>query len=283
MSDPEPFDRLARRRHRARAAAGFARHAFLKDAMADEIVERLGDVQRRFSAALDLGCHDGRLGRRLGAAACAFADAGAAFAQAAGGIVCEEDRLPFADASFDLVVSAGALHAVNDLPGALIQIRRALKPDGLFLASFVGGESLIEIRRAFLEAEAELRGGAAARVLPMVDVAAAGGLLQRAGFAMPVVDIDTLTVRYDSLFAAMAELRGMGETNILAARRPLRRDVLMAAAERFAARADPDGRIAVRVQVIHLSGWAPGPGQPTPLRPGSATASLADALKNRLN
>ncbi|MCA3254512.1 MAG: methyltransferase domain-containing protein [Alphaproteobacteria bacterium] len=283
MSDAEPFDRFARQRHRARAAAGYARHAFLKDAMADEIVERLGDVARRFEAALDLGCHDGRLGRRLGVADCTFADAGAAFAQVAGGVVCDEDRLPFANASFDLVVSAGALHAVNDLPGALIQIRRALRPDGLFLASFVGGESLAEIRRAFLEAEAALRGGAAARVLPMVDVAAAGGLLQRAGFAMPVVDIDTLTIRYDSLFAAMAELRGMGETNILGGRQPLRRDVLMAAAERFAARADPDGRIPVRVQVIHLSGWAPGPGQPKPLRPGSATASLADALKNRLN
>ena len=250
--------------------------------MADEIAGRLGDINRRFGCALDLGCHDGRLGRQLPVDGCTYADPGESFARMAGGIVCDEDRLPFADASFDLIVSAGSLHLVNDLPGALIQIRRCLRPDGLFLASFVGGDSLAGLRRAFLEAESAILGGAGARIAPMVDVAAAGALLQRAGFAMPVVDIDTLAIRYDSLFAAMAELRGMGESNALTGRRPLRRDVLMAAAEQFAATADPDGRVVVKVQIIHLSGWAPAPGQPQPLKPGSATTSLRDALKDRL-
>lgn len=280
---PEPFDRTARRRHRDRAANTFAPHAFLKDAIADELCARLSEVNRRFAAALDLGCHDGRLGRRLNVETCTFADAGEAFARMAGGVVCDEDRLPFADDSFDLVVSAGSLHGVNDLPGALVQIRRALKPDGLFLAGFFGGESLVQLRRALIEAESAQRGGISARVSPMVDIAQAGALLQRAGFAMPVVDIDTVTVRYDHLFALANELRGMGETNMLAARSRsgLRRDVLTAAASAFAAQG-ANGRVGVTVQIIYLTGWAPGPGQPRPLKPGSATTSLAAVLKQRL-
>lgn len=282
MSDmPEPFDRLARRRHRNRAARRFADHSFLKDAIVDELLARLSEIRRRFGRALDLGCHDGRLGRRLDVDDCVFADAGEAYARVAGGIVCDEDRLPFADGSFDLVVSAGALHGVNDLPGALAQIRRALRPDGLFLAGFFGGDSLVELRRALIEAESVLCGGVSARVMPMIDVAQAGALLQRAGFAMPVVDVDTVMVRYDSLFALMNDLRGMGEANMLVARprTGLRRDLLMAAAERFAAGGD---RIAVTVQIVYLTGWAPGPNQPQPLKPGSATTSLASILQKRL-
>lgn len=266
----EPFDRVLRRRRRDRATPGFREHAFLKDAMAEEILGRLDDLGRRFPLALDLGCHDGRLGRRSPAERCLFADAGFGFALAAGGIQCDEDRLPFADASFDLIVSAGSLHGVNDLPGALVQIRRALKPGGLFLASFVGGDSLLELRRAFLEAESDLTGGAAARVLPMVDPIEAPGLLQRAGFAMPVADLDTRTVRYDDLFGALRDLRGAGETGILAAgsRAPLSRAVLMRAAEKFAA---SGGRSPVRVTFIHLTAWAPGD-----------AGDLAEVLKQRL-
>jgi len=271
-SQPEPFDRSARRRQRDRAAATFAQHAFLKDAMADEIVARVDDMNRDFDRVLDLGCHDGRLGRRLRAAA--FADAGTAFARTAGGVACDEDRLPFADSSFDLIVSACSLHVVNDLPGALVQIRRALRPNGLFLAAFVAGESLYELRLALLEAEAAILGGASARIAPMVDVAEAAGLLQRAGFAMPVADVDTVYVRYGDLFAALADLRAMGEGNVLAARRPLRREVLSMAAERFKAMAGPDGRVAVRVQILYLAGWAP-------LSEGAADI-LSESLKKRL-
>lgn len=270
MESAEPFDRAARRVQRDRAAAGFAAHAFLKDAMADEIVARAADTGQRFERVLDLGAHDGRLGQRLGAMA--FADAGEAFARAAGGVVADEDRLPFADASFDLVVSAGSLHGVNDLPGALVQIRRALRPGGLFLAGLVAGETLVEVRRALLEAESALRGGVSPRTMPMVDVAEAAGLLQRAGFTMPVADVDSVQVRYAGLLPALAELRGAGEANILSARRPLRRDVLMAAAERFQQDAGADGRVAVRVQLLYLAGWAPG---------GDA-APIGESLKQRL-
>ena len=270
MDNAEPFDRAARRAQRDRAAAGFEAHAFLKDAMIEEIVARVEDTGRPFQRVLDLGSHDGRLGKRLGAMA--FADAGPAFAKAAGGLVADEDRLPFADGSFDLIVSAGSLHGVNDLPGALVQVRRALTPGGLFVAGFVAGETLVEVRRALLEAESELRGGVSARTMPMVDVAEAAGLLQRAGFTMPVADVDTVQVRYAGLLPALAELRGAGEANILSARRPLRRDVLMAAAERFQRDAGADGRVAVRVQMLYLAGWAPG----------AEAEPLNAALKQRL-
>jgi SAM-dependent methyltransferase len=270
VDQAEPFDRAARRAQRDRAAANFPAHAFLKDAMIEEIVARAADTGRDFDRVLDLGSHDGRLGQRFGAVA--FVDAGAVFAKAAGGVVADEDRLPFADASFDLIVSAGSLHGVNDLPGALVQVRRALQPGGLFLAGMVAGETLVEVRRAFLEAESELRGGVSPRTMPMVDVAEAAGLLQRAGFLMPVADVDTVQVRYDGLLPALAELRGAGEANVLSTRRPLRRDVLMAAAERFQQDAGADGRVAVRVQLLYLAGWAPG----------AEAAPLNEALKQRL-
>jgi SAM-dependent methyltransferase len=274
MSDSfEPFDRALRRLRRNRAADRFADFAFLKDAMADELLARLDAVGRRFAVALDLGCHDGRLGRQLPADRVAYADAGRRFAASTGGVQCDEDRLPFADGTFDLIVSAGSLHGVNDLPGAFIQVRRALKPGGLFLASFVGGDSLAELRRAFLQAESEVTGGAAARVLPMVDPTEAPALLQRAGFAMPVAEVDARRVRYADLFGAVRDLRGSGEASILpaATRAPLRRDALLRAAERFAGEADPDGRVPVTLTLLTLTAWAPGD-----------AGDLGDALKQRL-
>ena len=258
MSAAEPFDRVARRQQRARAASGFAEHAFLKHAVATDLAERAASFERRFERVLDLGCHDARV--PVAAAWSVAVDAAWAFARVAGppAVVADEDRLPFADASFDLVVSALVLHGVNDLPGALIQVRRALKPGGLFLGSLFGGVSLGELRRDLIEAESELTGRVAARVAPMVDVQAAAGLLQRAGFADPVVDIVTLTVRHASLAAALADLHGMAEGNILASRSPLRRAVLGRAAERFAARAGADGRVTTEVEVLTLTGWTPG-------------------------
>ncbi len=264
---PEIFDRALRRRRHARAAAGFGAADFLHAAMAEELHARAAGVARDFGDVLDLG---GPAAIWPGAVRLALA--------APAGVVADEDRLPFADASFDLVVSAGGLASVGDLPGALAQVRRVLRPDGLFLASFAGGMTLADVRADLIAAEAGLTGGAAPRTLPMVEASAAAGLLQRVGFAMPVADVERLTVRYPSLFALFDDLTVMGARSVLASRAPLRRDVLAAAAANFAARAAPDGKTAVTVEIIHLAGWAPGPGQPVPLTPGSATTSLAAAL-----
>lgn len=199
-------------------------------------------------------------------------------------VIADEEALPFADGSLDLAVSALALQFVNDLPGTLIQIRRALKPDGLLLAALLGGDTLIELREAFAEAEAEIEGGVSPRVAPFADVRALGALLQRAGFALPVVDSDRLTVRYDSVFGLMRDLRRMGATNILRERRrrPLKRATLAKMAEVYARRfADADGRLRATFEVAWLSGWAPHESQQKPLKPGAATQRLADALGAR--
>jgi SAM-dependent methyltransferase len=199
-------------------------------------------------------------------------------------VVADEEALPFCDAAFDLVVSALALQFVNDLPGVLVQIRHALKPDGLFLAALIGGETLTELRQSFAEAESDVEGGASPRVAPFADLRDLGGLLQRAGFALPVADADRVSVRYDSAFALMHDLRRMGATNALVDRRraPLKRTTLMRMAEIYARRfSDNDGRIRATFEVLWLSGWAPHPGQQQPLRPGSAKTRLADALGTR--
>ena len=282
MSQETPFDRALRRLRRDRAAPHFAEADYLHRLAADELLARLEMVTRPFSRALDLGCAGGYLTARLrerGMEVVA-ADAGGRFAAAAGGVQGDEDRLPFADGAFDLIVSVGALDTVNDLPGALILARRALRPDGLFLAAFTGAGSLPRLRSAMLAADAA-EGGAAPRIHPQVDVRAAGDLLARAGFALPVADAESVTVRFPHLLALVRDLRAMGGTNILAARarRPIGRAALAAALADFAAAADPDGRTAERFEIIHLSGWAPSPGQPKPARRGSATASLAAALK----
>src|SRR5439155_25332720 len=196
-------------------------------------------------------------------------------------VAADEEILPFRDASLDLVVSALALQYVNDLPGTLIQVRRALRPDGLLLAALAGGDTLGELRQAFAAAEAEIEGGVSPRVAPFADLRELGALLQRAGFALPVTDVDRLTVRYASPFALMQDLRRMGATNALVERRrrPLRRATLARMAEIYRERfSDPDGRIRATFEIVWLSGWVPHESQQQPLRPGSAQRRLADAL-----
>jgi SAM-dependent methyltransferase len=238
---------------------------------------------------LDLGAHDGTLARTLRSDPAiadrigdiVTADLSPAFAKPPLGVVADEEALPFADGSFDLVVSALSLHWVNDLPGALIQIRRVLKPDGLFIGAALGGRTLVELRQSLLAAEEEARGGAANRVSPFMDVIDAAGLLQRAGFAMPVADNDARTVRYGDPLRLLADLKGMGETAAFANRDAprLTRGVFMRATEIYAQRfSDPDGKVRATFEFVTMSGWAPAPDQPKAKRPGSATARLADAL-----
>ena len=290
---PRLFDRNLHRRRLERAAPGYAAAAFLKRRAADDIVERLEIVKRDFPIAVDLGSRDGAF-----AAALADSDAGAKVgvlfqtdlseAMLAGRtgqrLVVDEERLPFAPESLDLVVSSLALHWTNDFVGALIQIREALKPDGLFLGAILGGATLIELRAALMTAELELLGGSGPRVSPFADAYDAAGLLQRAGFALPVADVDRVTVRYDHIFTLMADLRAMGETSTLVegARRPLKRRVLARAAEVYADKfADADGRVIATFEILTLTGWAPHASQPQALRPGSAKVRLADALHAR--
>ncbi len=279
MADAQPFDAALRRRRHARAAPGFAEVDFLHRLMADELHERIAMVARSFESVLDLGGPVSLSWPPVTAQRHLVTAKLSPVAKA--DLVCDEQYLPFADASFDLVVSAGALTTVNDLPGALAGIRRVLRPDGLFLASFVGGMSLVELRACLLEAEAAITGGAGSHTAPMVEASAAAGLLGRAGFAMPVADVERVQLRYASLFGLLDDLTAMGARSVLARRRPLRRDVLMEAARRFAAMAD-GGKTAVTVEIIHMAGWAPGPGQPVPKAPGSATTSLAAALQRRV-
>lgn len=275
MSVPDIFDRNARRLRRDRAAPEFPAFNFLRAAMLEGIAERLASVTHRFADLLDLGCFDGALPVPEGASV-TRCDAGAVFAARAGGVQANEDRLPFAAGSFDLVISAGVLDTVNDLPGALTLARRALRPDGLFLAAFCGAGTLATLRSVLRAAE---RDRPAARVHPMVDVRSAGDLLMRAGFALPVADLESLTVRYGDLGGLLRDLRGMGASNILRDRTALRRDTLARAADLFAARADPDGKTAERFDIVYLTGWAPAPSQPQPARRGSGTTSLTAALR----
>ena len=286
---PVIFDRALVRRRRRRAQA-LQPATFLLDRVADDLAERLAAVLRRFDLALDLGTPGDAVRvvlARLGSigtivTANAVIDPNAASAAAAEKrVIADEEALPFRDGSLDLVVSALALQFVNDLPGVLVQIRRALKPDGLFLAALLGGETLTELRQSFAAAESEIEGGASPRVAPFAELRDLGGLLQRAGFALPVADADRLTVRYDSAFALMDDLRRMGATNALNDRRrtPLRRATLLRMAEIYAQRfADPDGRLRATFEILWLSGWAPHPSQQQPLKPGSAQTRLADAL-----
>lgn len=242
--------------------------------MLDGIAERLTAVRRTFADVLDLGCFDAAF--QLGSQArIARLDPGLAFARAAGGVQGDEDRLPFADAAFDLVVSAGVLGQVDDLPGALTLIRRVLRPDGLFLGCFVGAGSLPRLRTAWRTAERERP---VARLHPEIDVRGAGDLLVRAGFALPVADVETLDVGYPDMGRLIDDLRGMAASNLLAARRPATRPVLAAAARSFAGAADVNGRVRERFELVFLTGWAPDPSQPKPARRGSGTTSLAGAL-----
>jgi len=281
------FDRRAVRQHRERAARlGTAEFLFAE--AAERLEERLEDVKRDFSRVLVLGTRRGDMARRLRSRASielvAEADDAIGFLDRADPgalVVAEAEALPFAAAAFDLVVSPLALHWTNDLPGALLQLRHCLKPDGLLLASVLGGETLDALRSAFLEAELAEEGGAGPRVSPMADGRDLAGLLQRAGFALPVVDSDRVSVTYESALALMTELRAMGETNALRERRRhfTRRMTLLRAAEAYRRLAGtPDGRVVAGFEIVTMTAWAPHQGQPKALRPGSAAARLADAL-----
>lgn len=281
MTDPDIFDRKLRSMRRDRMLANFADHDFLYRAMLDELLDRLADVKRDLPEALVIGCPDDSartalqaMGKRV-----LCADPGFAAARAQGGVQVDEDALPFADDSFDLILACGTLDSVNDLPGALILMRRALRPDGLMLAAFTGAGTLPRLRAALMTGEGDRPGQ---HVHPQVDVRSAGDLLSRAGFAMPVADSDTLTVRYGDMLRLMYDLRGMGAGNMLASRPPfLRKHALIGAAGHFSAAADADGRTPEQMTILYLSGWKPDPSQAKPARRGSATASLADALKRK--
>lgn len=281
------FDRRALRLHRDRAARDPGRADFLFQEAAERLVDRLADVARGFPLALDLGCRHGVLAARLagrgGIETLIQADAAWGFARRLPppAAVAEAEALPFKSGAFDLVLSNLDLHWTNDLPGALLQLRQVLKPDGLLLASLFGGETLAELRRSLMEAELAEEGGASPRVSPFADLRDLGQLLQRAGFALPVADSDTIEVTYPDALALMRDLRAMGESNAVAERRRgfTRRATLGRAVALYRERfGRPDGRIAARFEIMTLTAWAPHPAQPQPLRPGSAQGRLADAL-----
>ncbi len=282
------FDRSLVRRRRDRAAEKLADHDFLFREIAERLVDRLNDIGRKFDRALDLGCHSGALAHALTGSdkvgwlvQSDLSPAMVTHAPARARLASDEEALPFRSNLFDMVISGLSLHWVNDLPGTLLQIQRSLTPDGLFLATLFGGETLGELRAALTDAELEVSGGASPRVSPFVDVRDAGMLLQRAGFSLPVVDAETITVSYADPLALLHDVRGMGEANALVSRHkaPLRRAVLQRMFELYGERhATGDGRITASFQTVTLTGWKPDASQPKPLRPGSAAQRLADAL-----
>ncbi|MHA1568367.1 MAG: methyltransferase domain-containing protein [Alphaproteobacteria bacterium] len=285
-----PFDRRAVARHRDRAGARPEPTDFLHREVAARLAERLDDIDRQFPLALDIGCGAGAVARavhgRKGIAEIVQCDLSERMVRRAGGlaVVADDEALPFAGGRFDLVLSGLALHWTNDLPGALAQVRAALKPDGLLLAALFGGETLTELRSVLLEAEIAETGGASPRASTLIDLRGAGALLQRAGFALPVADRDRITVTFEDAFALMRDLRHMGESNAMAERRRrfTPRATLMRAAALYAERfAGADGRISASFDVIFLTGWAPHRSQPRPVAPGSATRRLAEALGER--
>jgi len=285
---PRIFDRALLRRRRERAARAAAPNTdFLFKESGERLLDRLDDVRRRFPMALDLGSRDGVLARLLqgrgGIETLVQGDIALGLVRQAGGAVLQldEEALPFAPQSFDLVLANLSLHSANDLPGVLAQIRHVLKPDGLFLGVLFGAGTLQELRTVLMEAELAETGGASARVAPFADLRDAAGLMQRAGFALPVADVETVTVTYPEMLPLLADLRAMGETNLLEARlkRPTRRSVIARAAslyrEKFAL---PDGRLPATFRLIFLTGWAPHASQQQPARRGSGTIKLGDAL-----
>jgi SAM-dependent methyltransferase len=272
---PILFDRT-QLRARQRRAEKMGAVTFLVDRVAEDMAERLHAVLREFTHAADIGTSGDQVQNVLGGRVGELARIDLPDS--------EFGPLPLAPESIDLAVSALALQFVNDLPGVLAQIRRALKPDGLLLAAMIGGDTLTELRQSFAAAEAELEGGVSPRVAPFADLRDVGALLQRAGFALPVTDVDRIVVRYDNAFALTQDLRRMGATNVLVERRrtPTRRATLLRMAQIYSERfADPDGRIRATFDVIWVSGWAPHESQQQPLPPGSAKASLAGAVKAR--
>ena len=266
---PQIFDRKALALHRARAVR-IAGDAFLAREAAEGIAERLGAVQRPFDEGYALDTLDpAMLVLENGARRWTFATAG------------EREALPLVHADQDLVISVLSLHALNDLPGVLRQALHVLKPDGLFLAALLGGETLTELRQSLAAAEIEILGGISPRVAPFGDVRDLGGLLQRAGFALPVADVERTVVRYGDFLSLVRDLRAMGETNALVerSRKPMPRAMLAAAMAHYAANfADPDGKLRATFDIVYLTGWAPHESQQKPLKPGAAAQRLADAL-----
>jgi len=281
------FDRKLLRARRARFAHEIAARDTLLAHVAREIGERVAIMLRPFPRALDLGAYRGLLGQTVSQLPSVdgmiYAESVLALAALCPrpALVCDEDALPFKKASLNLIVSGLALHRVNDLPGALIQIRHALAPDGLFMAAALGSSALLELRNALLEAETETTGGASPHVAPFGDVRDYGALLQRAGFALPVADAETLTMPYADLRDLMREIRALGGGNVLLSRskRPLSRKTLARAEAIYRERHGlPDGRVSATFEIVYLSGWGPDPSQQKPLKPGSAAQRLADAL-----
>lgn len=279
-----PFDVRRARLHRRRAAGDFLASAFLPARAAQDLAERLEAVNRNFAPILAIGAP--ALFRAAIAARPTLAERVGTVTEMdtaprlTAGIVADSEALPFAAQRFGLVVSNLVLHWANDLPGALVQARLALRPDGLFLASLFGGRTLQELRACLLQAESDVRGGAGARVAPFADARDVGDLLHRAGFALPVADSDVVVVRYENPLRLFADLRAMGETNALAgAARPLTRAVLARTLALYGERyCDPDGRARATFEIVTATGWAPHESQQKPLRPGSAKARLAEAL-----
>jgi SAM-dependent methyltransferase len=288
---PRIFDRALLRARLDRAAPRYADADFLKRRAAEDAVARLEAIMRDFPLAVDLGARGGAFRQALARSDAAarvglLVEADLSPRMLAGRtgprLVADEEQLPFAFGKLDLVASTLALHWTNDVVGALIQVRRALKPDGLFIGSLFGGGTLTELRQALLTAEAELTGGAGPRVSPFADANDAAALLQRAGFALPVADVDRVTVRYAHPLKLLADLRAMGETSVLAERhpRPLTRAILARAFEIYAEQfGDADGRVPASFEILTLTGWTPSDTQQKPLKPGSAKMRLADALK----
>src|SRR5215475_13148315 len=267
---PVLFDRALLRMRQARARQQ-GEVTFLLDRVAEDVADRISAVKRDFADVADVWTPGDVLGDRFKSVRRIALDS-------------DSETLPLEPESLDLAVSALAFQFVNDLPGVLAQIRRALRPDGLLLAAMLGGDTLTELRQSFAAAEAECEGGVSPRVAPFADLRDVGGLLQRAGLALPVTDVDRVVVRYDNAFALMRDIRGMAATNVLVERRrtPTRRATMLRMAQIYAERfADPDGRIRATFDIVWLSAWAPHESQQKPLRPGSAKASLEAAVKGR--
>jgi SAM-dependent methyltransferase len=285
MSDPmRVFDRQRLRQHRDRAARSLPAHDFLLREVAARLADRLDDINRSFAVALDLGCHTGGTALRR-AETTIRCDLSYEMARRAGecAVVADEELLPFGPETIDLAVSNLSLHWVNDLPGALLQLRRTLRPDGLFLAAMLGDGTLAELRDCLMQAEIEVAGGVSPRVSPFAELRDLGGLLQRAGFALPVADRDRIVVTYDDAMKLFADLRGMGETNALAEQRRTftGRDLFLRAAALYRERyGDATGRIPATFDVVYLHGWAPHASQQRPRAPGSAQSRLANALQS---
>lgn len=285
---PQIFNRPLLAARRSRAASTWADHRFLLDEVGARLLDRLDDIKRTFPKAVNWGAGDGALTPHLlkksGIISVQQTEISPELAKLAAQygpvVVADEERLPLAPQSCNLIVSNLVLHWVNDLPGALTQARLALQPDGLFLATLLGGETLRELRQCFYEAEMELVGGIASRFSPLVEIKDAGGLLQRAGFALPVADRELITVDYSSPFKLLADLKGMAATNLLHTRHPLRREVLARAMALYSEKfGNAAGGVEASFEIITLSGWSPHASQQQPLKPGSAEHSLSAALK----